>query len=1113
MLIFMCMVATLTPDDQAAISPSPADTNDIASVLLDVERDGSFVPDPLDGQTKAHLVNREHQIRSYVDSDGTFTIVNREDTALRVNLRLDAASSAPPTVGDDSVAHDAAGVHQRWLNGPDGIEHTITLDAPLDDDDRSIRLKVHVSGLPFAVAAPERVVFEAAVGPSFGYGGLKVFDANGEQQTAWFDTDLDGDLVIAADLDDIAEWPITIDPIATTFYRNYQDETGNNNPENNHFGAAMAIGDFNHDGIPDLAVAGNLTSNPESQSGQVTLFSGSQSSPLSPMGYNYDPHTAGRRCGFSVAAGDFDATNGDDLVILCAGSPGLLYFLNTPTGLPTDTMGNPTPTFTQNFASGGVNNEGEQITAVGDFKGDGKKELVVGVRDLTGVVKLEVFTVDPGGLSATEHDILTTITTTAAPRIAKMVFNKTDTRDDLLVEHDRVLDIFEGDATTYLRSTSSRTITDFSSFPSINFSPVDYDGDGASDLLIGNPSFNRNSGEVIVEDNVNGTGTFQPNPSSPALGLAGEALGTAVLGADLNHDLHDDLVMCGGGINGGAGGCRVFPGAPRSVISVGFDVVSHGTLTAPVNTVGLGNGVPVAGDFTGDGAADVVVPHVADLTDCTQRSPLQVDKFCDTIVAYDADIAVTKGTATTPFLVDTNNSHNSELFGQVMVMADVNGDGLDDVIVGAPGFDAGLGNQGGDGAVFAWAGNTSISSSPSWTQIATAADGQFGSSIAVGRFFSSTGPIVVAIGAPAETPLAHPAQAGSVHFFAAASGGFPANNGSEAQPAIDGVNTGDNFGTSLTNAGSLVLATSPAGDSLAVGAPQPTKHPPSLNGGYVKIFRPNGSSVSLNSTFNGNQTSLPNCESSFGQSLSNVGNVDGANRDDLVVGAPSCHVPDDGGAAFLLTSNAGSYQAPSVSSWTFTIPGGQAGALLGQVVAGLGDTTGDGAPDFAVAAPLMDSGHGRIYVFNGKLSGLPNTTQSVSMSASSVDNVGSSIAPGEVRNGVFIGHDVNRDGFMDMIEGEPAYNGGVGRVRVFLGKPGALNFVESRDLLGTCTTCNFGTSVALGDLGCEAAGLCPIDGPNQLTHDGYAEAAVGQPGLPVGSFTKVGQARVYYGQW
>ncbi|MCC7075218.1 MAG: FG-GAP repeat protein [Deltaproteobacteria bacterium] len=1065
------LALALIASNSASVGASSGEARDANEAMSDAERDGTFVADPLDGERKAHLVNREQALRMYVDNRGNWTVVARGNPAARAVLRLALELDAEPSVGDDQVALDGGGVHQTWLNVREGIEHTIVIDAPMVGiaDEATIRLRMAVGGMT-ATLRGNGVLLEAADGPSFSYRDLHVFDALGREQTSWLDFDeTSGDITICADLDTDALYPITIDPITTT---SFQSITFQSDAPNNRFGASMAVGDFNNDNIDDLVVGADRSNFNNPEEGTATLYVGSTSNPLLPGGWSFNPGPTNARCGAQVAAGDLDQQNGDDLVVLCQGLSTMSFFLNSGTGIPN------TPTFSMPF--GGTVYDIQSLL-VADLDGQGRPEVVLGT---LGAVR--VFRVDAGNASATEVKTIA-IPISDIPHIARMRLTAGDQFDDIAVEVSRVISFLEGDQANVL-VTSTAASLNLSSFSTLAFAPVDYDGNGVSDLMIGDPSYNSNRGRVLVKDN-NGSGVFSDNAQSPSLGGVGERLGSALLGADLNRDLHDDLVMCGTGVNGGTGGCRVFPGAPRGILPAGLDIVSQGTILPGSGTVGHGDAPPVAGDFRGDGGLDPVVPSIA----------------TDRITAWDGDISNLKSTAQTPSLLGSANSN--EFFGTVIVMYDVNGDGKDDMLVGAPGYDAGLGGATGDGAVFAFAGDTTFSSTPSWTQVATGVgDGGFGSSIAVGRFYNASGPVVVAVGAPSETPPGKPAQAGRVRLFNAAAGGFPANNGA-ANQNLDGTAAGDNLGTSLTNAGNLVQ-TSYTGDCLAVGAPQPTKTPPSTDGGFVRIYRPAGTAVGLNSTFRGNTT--PGCQSSFGTSVSNVGNVDGGQRDDLVVGAPDCHVPDDGGSAFLLISNAGNFVAPSISSWAYSLTTPQPGARLGAVVAGLGDTNNDGAPDFAVAAPKMDSGHGRIYIFNGKTNGLPNTTKSSSMSSSYSGNVGSSMAAGKVRNGVYVGNDVNRDGFMDLLEGEPLYSGSntnQGRVRLFYGKPGVIDSYAELTLYGTCAACNFGAAAALADVGCTAGGTCGV------VPDGYADAAISQPGRANGSLSKAGEVRVFAGRW
>src|SRR5690606_30944223 len=62
------------------------------------------------------------------------------------------------------------------------------------------------------------------------------------------------------------------------------------------------------------------------------------------------------------------------------------------------------------------------------------------------------------------------------------------------------------------------------------------------------------------------------------------------------------------------------------------------------------------------------------------------------------------------------------------------------------------------------------------------------------------------------------------------------------------------------------------------------------------------------------------------------------------------------------------------------------------------------------------------------------------------------------------GYDFNRDGYMDMVVGEPSYDEpnetNEGRVRVFFGKPGSMDFNAAFTFEGGCAGCRLGRAVA-----------------------------------------------------
>ena len=133
-----------------------------------------------------------------------------------------------------------------------------------------------------------------------------------------------------------------------------------------HFGCALAVGDFDSDGVDDLAIGVcNETIGGTVEAGVVNVFYGVL---LGTMG---DPDltltepspAAGRHLGLALAAGDINGDGADELVM--AQAAGWFYFLyGSSGGLAT---------------SGSLWNLGSYTgVALGDFNGDGFADFVVG---------------------------------------------------------------------------------------------------------------------------------------------------------------------------------------------------------------------------------------------------------------------------------------------------------------------------------------------------------------------------------------------------------------------------------------------------------------------------------------------------------------------------------------------------------------------------------------------------------------------------------------------------------------------------------------------------------------------------------------------------------------
>lgn len=159
--------------------------------------------------------------------------------------------------------------------------------------------------------------------------------------------------------------------------------------DNAYFGTTLAVGDFNTDGIDDLAVGAPGTDGPSGSShGRVYHFYGGKD-PLRSRYLLLTSGTGSPAFGTSLAVGDF---NGDGYADLATGAPGgtsrdgvegagyIEVALGSPRGLPE----RPNLNLDQSLSAVIGNDEpfdffGSSLAAA-DFDGDGRDDLAVGLR-------------------------------------------------------------------------------------------------------------------------------------------------------------------------------------------------------------------------------------------------------------------------------------------------------------------------------------------------------------------------------------------------------------------------------------------------------------------------------------------------------------------------------------------------------------------------------------------------------------------------------------------------------------------------------------------------------------------------------------------------------------
>jgi hypothetical protein len=259
--------------------------------------------------------------------------------------------------------------------------------------------------------------------------------------------------------------------------------------------------------------------------------------------------------------------------------------------------------------------------------------------------------------------------------------------------------------------------------------------------------------------------------------------------------------------------------------------------------------------------------------------------------------------------------HSDDRFGwNVSYAHDVNGDGYNDIIIGAPYNDSADGSLNDAGAVYIFYGPKTGNYSVENAEIklyGTAANDHFGWDVAgVGDINGTYADVL--IGAPGNTS----SVTGKAHLFT----GWTIKNdadgillASNADVTISGESNGDRFGNSVAGAGNVDNA---GFDDLLVGA-YLNDNNGKTNNGRVYLFHGDGSiptSASnadkiINGTFSNEH---------FGFSVSSAGDMDQDDLDDIVIGAPGannsqgrCYIL--GGFITIPTGNA---------SYNFTTGGG-----------------------------------------------------------------------------------------------------------------------------------------------------------------------------------------------
>lgn len=169
------------------------------------------------------------------------------------------------------------------------------------------------------------------------------------------------------------------------------------------------------------------------------------------------------------------------------------------------------------------------------------------------------------------------------------------------------------------------------------------------------------------------------------------------------------------------------------------------------------------------------------------------------------------------------------------------------------------------------------------------------------------------------------------------------------------------LGTSLDRVGDVMSSSfSSLGEGFIAGAPGYAVSPSfdALGAFYIFAFN---SSWNVQATVTGEQA-----DEKFGHSVSSVGDLNGDNYDEFIVGAPkwddtTLSLTDSGRA--LLFSGASIYDSPPVPLCELIPYDAESADQFGYAVRGVGDVNDDSLPDFAVSAVGKTANTGKVYVY------------------------------------------------------------------------------------------------------------------------------------------------------
>jgi hypothetical protein len=641
--------------------------------------------------------------------------------------------------------------------------------------------------------------------------------------------------------------------------------------------AVSSAGDVTGDGFTDVMVGARFYANGQAYEGAVFIYRGSAGGLITTNPYRLECNQVDARFGHSIApAGDVNGDHYADIIVGAYMYDASLYdasqlnhgaaFLYLGTGNPNEPIRLQTMiTLNQREAQLGC-----AVAGAGDVNGDGFADFMVGARYYDHQKANEgVALIYYGGHSMDYKwpDVSVTGQQQDAwlgSALAPAGDVNGDGYSDLIIgaypydngqTDEGTALIYHGGGTPGNETSGTLMVGSVASgrFGSVVADAGDINGDGFDDVLITAPGIDPAAAGMtrIAYGSEDGVGSAHTVYATYAFGR------TAAGAGDINGDGYADIII--GNPNytntGNGGEVRIYYGSPN-----GPDASNYVTLTEPSNGSLFGLAVSSATDLNGDHYADIVIG--------APKYKVGNEARGAAFVYYGAST----GLITTPKILP-GKSINASMGAAVAGLGDTNGDGFDDLIVGAP-----TTNTPAVEAGVAWVYYGSASGVDNSTTFLKDDNAyvHFGASVAAAGDVNGDGFSDAVVGIPGWGI----AESGAIAVYHGQSAGLQESS----RQFHYGLSSDTGFGTSVSGAGDV------NGDGysdLIVGSPAYY----TMESQYGRFTIIPGNYPGANSTVTGWAGVGVVKMDQMGASVSGAGDVNGDGFSDIIVGIPGFDAP------------------------------------------------------------------------------------------------------------------------------------------------------------------------------------------------------------------------------